>query len=137
MSTRWGHLLGAALLALPLAAAGCGSDDHPNEPRPPSPIEVTANIVNNEVEVAPAEFGAGLVNLTISNQSDHVASLTIEGDKLNTSSDSIQPSAVGVFKVNFPEGEYEVTAGPESDARATLVKVGPERPSSQNQLLLP
>ncbi len=137
MSQRWGYVLAAALLAMPMAVAGCEADDHANEPRPPSPIEVTANVTDDLVEVAPASFGAGLVNLTISNQSDTVVQLTIEGEALNTQSDNIESGAVGQFKVDFPEGEYEITAGPESDAKPTTVKVGPDRPSSQNQLLLP
>lgn len=131
------HLLAAALLALAPIAAGCGGEDHPNEPRPPAPIEVTVRVSDKAVTVAPDEFGAGLVNLTISNQSADVVELTVEGERLSTAADPIQPNAVGNFKLDFAEGEYEVSAGPESDARPDRVSVGPERPSAQNELLLP
>ncbi len=130
------HLLAVAFLAFPLLAYGCGSDDHPNEPRPPAPIEVSASIDDKRVTVAPNRFSAGLVNLTISNQSDVPVSLNVEGP-VTDASNPIAPNSVGNFKLDFLEGEYTVTAGEESDAKETTVTVGPERPSSQNQLLLP
>ena len=45
--------MASALAALALTAAGCGSDDHPNDPRPPAPIEVTAKVDNDVVQVCP------------------------------------------------------------------------------------
>jgi hypothetical protein len=137
----WRRCRGPALLAglclVATAAAGCGSEDHPNEPRPASPIEVTARVDQERVTVAPNSFGAGLVNLTISNQSDQTVELTVEGQQLQAASNPIQPNAVGVFKVDFEEGEYQVTAGSQSTAQPQVLRVGPERPSSQNQVLLP
>jgi hypothetical protein len=134
---RPGSLLAVALVAVVPLAAGCGSDDRVSDPRPPSPIEVTARVGNKVVTVAPNEFGAGLVNITISNQSDDVVTLTVDGEQVETSAAPIQPNAVATFKVELPEGTYEVTAGPDSDARPDTLEVGPERASAQNQLLLP
>ena len=137
--TPAGHrqLLAVALVALAVPIAGCGSEDRIDEPRPPSPIEVTARVGDKTVTVAPNEFGAGLVNFTISNQSDDVVELTVEGEGLEASANPIQPNAVGNFKLGLSEGTYEATPGPESDARPDTLEVGPPRPSSQNQLLLP
>ena len=65
---RGGAFASVAVLAAG-GVAGCGSDDHPNDPRPPAPIEVTARVDDEKVAVQPAKFGAGLVVMTISNQS--------------------------------------------------------------------
>jgi hypothetical protein len=131
------HLAGAGLATLGIVAVGCGSEDHPNEPRPPKPIEITARVDEDVVDVSPSEFGAGLAVFTISNQSDSVVELTVDGPVAATSP-PIEPAGVSDdFKVNLEEGEYEVTAGAESRAKPTRLVIGPERPSAQNDLLLP
>jgi hypothetical protein len=134
---RGGLLLLSGLSALAVTAASCGSEDHPNEPRPPSPIEVTARVDDKEVTVAPNSFGAGIANFTISNQSQDTVQLTFDGERLRTESNPIQPNGVGQFKLDLDEGEYQVSGGPESDATPQTLRVGAERASSQNQLLLP
>ena len=126
-----------ALAAIGLTAAGCGSDDHPNDPRPAKPIEVTARVDNDVVQVSPSEFGAGLTVFTISNQSDEAVALTLDGPVAATSQ-TLEPSAVSDdFKVDLQEGTYEVTGGPESRAKPQELVVGPARPSAQDELLLP
>ena len=123
----------------PLAAGlavGCGAEDHANDPRPPAPIEVTAKVDDDRVDVQPSKFGAGLVVMTVSNQSDDPVQLAVEGPTARTGS-VIEPGQPGNLKVDFEEGEYEVTAGEDSQARPALLPVGPERASSQNDLLLP
>lgn len=131
------YLVGAGLAALGMVAVGCGSEDHPNEPRPPKPIETTVRIDEEAVDVSPSEFGAGLTVFTISNQSDAVVELTVDGPVAATSQ-PIQPNGVSDdFKVNMEEGEYEVSAGTESRAKPTQLVIGPERPSAQDELLLP
>jgi hypothetical protein len=131
------YLVGTGVAVLGIAAAGCGSEDHPNEPRPPSPVEITARVDEDVVDVSPSEFGAGLAVFTISNQSESVVELTIDGPVAATSP-PIEPNAVtDDFKVDMREGEYEVSAGTESQAKPTELVIGPERPSAQNELLLP
>jgi hypothetical protein len=127
----------SALAAIAVTAAGCGSDDHPNDPRPAKPIEVTARVDNDAVEVSPSKFGAGLVVFTISNQSDGAAALTVDGP-VAASSQTLEPGAVSDdFKVDLQEGTYEVTGGEESQAKPQELVVGPARPSAQDELLLP
>ena len=126
-----------ALAVLGLAAAGCGSEDHPNDPRPPKPIEITARVDDDVVDVSPDEFGAGLAVFTISNQSDTAIELTLDGP-VAAASELIEPGSVSDdFKVDLVEGDYEVTGGTESTARPTQLLIGPERPSAQDELLLP
>ena len=129
--------MACALAAIGLTAAGCGSEDHPNDPRPAKPIEVTARVDNEVVEVSPSDFGAGLTVFTISNQSDEAVALTLDGPVAATSQ-TIEPNAVSDdFKVDLQEGTYEVTGGLESRAKPQELVVGPARPSAQDELLLP
>jgi hypothetical protein len=129
----------AAVIAAALGVAACGDDDHPNEPRPPSPIELTARINDRDVIVSPSKasaVGAGPATIVISNQSEDPAALTLEGP-----TDEVGPElpagGVGQMKTVLEEGDYEVTAGTDSDARSSVLAVGPQRASSQNDLLLP
>jgi hypothetical protein len=133
---RRGPVLASVAVAATGVAAGCGSDDHPNEPRPPAPIEVTAKVDDEKVDVQPSKFGAGLVVMTISNQSADPVEIGVEGPT-GGEGPTIAPGQPGNFKFNFEEGEYVVSAGEESQARDALLEVGPERASSQNDLLLP
>lgn len=130
--------LGAALALAGVAAtfAACGEDDFENEPRPPAPIEVTAAIDDEQVNVSPGEFGAGLVNITISNQTDEPTRLILEGPT-DEESGEIVPGGTGSIKAALEEGAYEASAGADLAIRPQTVKVGPERESSQNDLLLP
>lgn len=129
----------AAALAATLGVGACGEDDFENEPRPAAPIEISARISDEEVLISPSKpptVGAGLATITISNQSQDPISLTLEGPT-DEASDPIPPGTTGSMKAELAEGEYEVTGGEESGAREDLLVVGPERASSQNQLLLP
>jgi hypothetical protein len=128
-------LASIAVLATAVGA-GCGEDDHPNEPRPPAPIELTAKVDDRKVDVQPSDFGAGLVVMTISNQSEQPVQIGVDGPTAGEGN-VIEPGSVASFKFNFEQGDYEVTPGSESDARPALLTVGPERASSQNEVLLP
>ena len=126
----------AVLAALAVAAtlAACGEDDFENNPRPPAPISVTARIGDSGVTVGPSSVGAGLANIVISNQTADPARLVLEGPT-DESSDEIIAGGTGSVKMTLEEGEYQVTNG-EGTGVAQLT-VGPERESSQNELLLP
>jgi hypothetical protein len=125
-----------ALAAAPLLIGACGEDDFPNDPRPAAPIELTAAIDERSVIVSPTSFGAGLVNLTVSNQTNEPASLMLDGPTSETTNE-IPPGGTGSLKANLEEGEYEAKAGSEVEIRPAQITVGPERPTSQNELLQP
>jgi hypothetical protein len=130
-------VLPAGLLLLALAAAGCGSEDHPNRPRPPAPIEVSAKVDEDQVVVSPSEFGAGLTVFTISNQTDDIVQLALDGPTEAVSAPVEAGGVSDTFKVPMEEGPYEVSAGAEASARPTELFIGPERKSSSNEVLLP
>jgi hypothetical protein len=125
-------------LALAVGASGCGEDDFENEPRPPSPVELTAAIDKRGVSVAPSDPAAGLVVITISNQTDEVTQLVLDGpgDEDPTSGD-IEPLGTGSIKASLEEGEYQAIAGNSETIEPAPINVGPPGPSSQNDLLLP
>jgi hypothetical protein len=136
-SRRSGAVVALALTSL--GVAGCGEEDFANEPRPAAPIVVTAKVDANQVLVSPDKFGAGLVNITVSNQSDDPVRLTLVGPDPddNVEGNDIPPAGVGNLKASLAEGDYEVNAGDRSDAEPAQLKVGPPRKSSSDELLLP
>ncbi|HKJ36114.1 MAG TPA: hypothetical protein VKA36_06070 [Solirubrobacterales bacterium] len=140
MRGRWRTALLAAG-ALAALAAGCGAEDFPNDPRPPAPIELTARIGDEKVVVSPTQtqsgepIGAGLANVTISNQTGDDVRLEFTGPADETT-DPVIANGVLEFKIDLEEGVYTVSAeDPRIDS--TEFDVGPERPSAQNDLLLP
>lgn len=140
---RWVRRRTAAILCCAGAAfaiAGCGDDeDFANDPRPPTPILITAKVDDEKVVVSPKDFGAGLVTFAISNQSDDPISLTLVGPAPapNQSSPEIPPAGVDEFKTEMVQGDYEINAGERSGAKPAQITVGPDRPSSSDELLLP
>jgi hypothetical protein len=123
------------LAALAVLVAGCGRDDFENDQRPPVPAEVSAKIGDDGVAVSPREFGAGLVNLTVANLTAQPGALVIRGP-VNAESDEIPAAGTTTLKVDLKTGEYEASV----DGIAVLpaeFSVGTERPSGQNELLLP
>jgi hypothetical protein len=131
---------GCAAVVGAVVLAGCGGeDDFANDPRPAAPIVVTAKIDDQQVVVSPGQFGAGLVNFTVANQSDDPVSLTLVGPapEDNKESSEIPPGGVGSLKAELAEGDYEVNAGERSDSKPAQVTVGPERPSSSDELMMP
>ena len=131
----------ATLAALGVLVAGslaaCGSKDFPNDPRPPSPIEVSAKVDSKKVVVSPDRFGAGLVTFTVANLSNSPVRFTIDGTSKKVSTSEIQPGTPGSLKIQLRQGDYRATAGQGASARPAAIKVGPERATSQNKLLEP
>ena len=120
--------------AAALAISACGEDDLENNPRPAAPIEISALINNDGVRLSPAkDVGAGPVTVTISNQSEDPARLVFEGPT-DDSSDQIIAGGTGSMKLDLAEGEYTVSTG---ESEGQQLDVGPQRESSQNELLLP
>jgi hypothetical protein len=128
-------MLAASALLAALIATGCGSDDFKNDPRPAVPAEVAVKIANSGVGVSPREFGAGLVNFTIANLTDRPGTLAISGP-VDADSDEIPPGAAETLKVEMKTGTYEASVSGIA-VRPFSFTVGAERPSAQNDLLLP
>jgi hypothetical protein len=128
-------LLAAAAALAAMVVAGCGRNDFNNDPRPPVPAEVSVRIVPTGVGVSPKVFGAGLVNFTVANLTNETGSLAIHGP-VSATTDPIAPGDAATTKVAMKTGHYEASVDGFS-VRPFSFTVGPERPSGQNQLLLP
>ncbi|MEA2296019.1 MAG: hypothetical protein QOE86_3658 [Solirubrobacteraceae bacterium] len=124
--------------------AGCGGGaDYANDPRPPSPINVTAAITNQKITVSPHSIGAGPVVIIIANETPKSHHITVETDELGASSGGIKqqtgpinPQGTATLKLDMKRGSYTVSVDGGTISGARL-KVGRERPSSQDQLLQP
>jgi hypothetical protein len=132
------------LAAASLALAGCGSDsDYANDPRPPSPINVTAAISDSRVTVSPQQFGAGPIVLIVANETQHPQRVTLETNELagkqggiRQRSAPINPDGTATLKVDVRQGTYQVSTDG-GGIRAANVVVGKPRKSAQNDLLQP
>lgn len=117
--------------------SGCGEEDFENDPRPPSPVELTAAIDKDSVSIAPSSPDAGLVVITVSNQTDEPTELVLSGPTDATSGE-IPAGATGTIKAALEQGAYEASTGSaETDIEPADLTVGPPGESSQNDLLLP
>src|SRR3954454_2791576 len=128
-------LLLATLVVAGLVVAGCGRNDFNNDPRPPIPAEVSVKIARDGVVVSPREFGAGLVNFTVANLTNETGSLAIHGP-VDSNSGDIAPGDADTLKVDVKSGSYEASVDG-FGVKSFAFTVGPERPSGQNDLLLP
>lgn len=129
-----------ALLAVGALIGGCGSEDHANDPRPPVTIELGARVDDRKVQVSPTEvqgepIGAGLANFTVSNQTAEPIELRLSGPTERIT-DPAPAGGVIQFTFGLEEGLYLVETDDPS-IRGAEFEVGPERPSAQNDLLLP
>lgn len=125
-------------LAMIVGVSGCGEDDFENDPRPPSPVELTAAIDKNSVSIAPSDPAAGLVVITISNQTEESTQLILDGPgDEDPVSGNIPPRGTGSIKAALEEGEYQALAGDSETIDSAALTVGPPGESSQNDLLLP
>jgi hypothetical protein len=125
--------LAASLAAV--AVTGCGAKSNPNDPRPPAQLEVSASVNSSKVQISPDKFGAGVVNFTVANLSGTPITFSVNGPT-KASTVQIQPGSPDYLKMSIKEGTYQASAG-NSKIKPATIKVGPERPSSQNELLLP
>jgi hypothetical protein len=151
----------AALGALVLGA-GCGPESHPNDPRPPVPVEVTVNITDASVQAQPSKVGVSseesaplsenkgvkapqadrkaplVVSFTMSNTTNTDTVLEIRGPGgFEKRSGKVVAQGPSTYKVGLPTGHYSLSAADLPGAKAAPLEVGPKRVSSQNDLLLP
>ena len=138
MRRRGRPLVAVAVGLAALALAACGRDDYENEPRPPTPAEISIQIADDDLSVSPSEFGAGIANITILNTGTEPTRVAIAGPSPGES-DPVEPGTSGVLKIEMEPGDYEATASDLdlADVPPFEFVVGPERESSNNDLLLP
>ena len=128
--------LGVVLLA------GCGSGKHfKNDQRPPTPVQLTGVVRDDEVTVSPSKIGGGPVILIIANQTDKPHTITLEGGGKTDMVGPINPADTATLQHTLKPGNYTVKAGsPHAEAKEIKpgkLTVGPNRSSSSDQLLLP
>jgi hypothetical protein len=139
------RMVGAISVAM--LVAGCGaSDDYANEKRPPTRAGISVSVTDARVLVSPTRLGAGPATVTIVNQTARARDLRLsppEGSssaclESDAASGPINPMGTARLTVDLTEGECLLTVGDGAGApRPARLKVGAERPSAQNQLLLP
>lgn len=130
-------------VVLMLAASGCGDEDFANDPRPPTPVEMSAVIRDDGVALSPKREGAGPVLITFANLTDRAHTITVEGEDVIERTAPIQPQDTATIQKTLRPGTYEVRAGSsravdiEDQIRPATLTIGPERADSNNDLLLP
>lgn len=143
------------LLIASAALAGCGGSGKrfANQPRPPSPVNLTVYINDQRVSISPSAVGAGPVVFIVTNQASRSESLTVLPAGATAAQPladvgPISPQATASVTVNFDHpGAYTVatsgTASTEASAalpsgiQPALLRIGKMRPSASNQLLSP
>jgi hypothetical protein len=133
--------LSAGVLAT--SALGCGTTkNYANNPRPAEPIVVAAAIAPGGISVSPATFGAGLVQLVVTNLTNNSVQLEIVSGSRPAQQSVLQqtgpinPQDTAQVKLQLGAGAYTIRVVPRRVKDAVL-KVGAPRPTSQNHLLQP
>lgn len=145
---------------LALALAGCGAEEHANDPRPPIPTTVSVSISESKVSAQPRAVGfagetgqaisqnEGVANpeigsetplnvvFTVANLTGTDTRLEFQGAK-DATSNLVVANGTARYEVSLPTGEYLIEAADIPTAVGARFSVGPDRVSSQNDLLLP
>jgi len=151
---------GSCALVLALAAAGCGTEESANEPRPQPPTRVSVTITPRSITVQPARIAIGPeptqqipqnqhagqppirsnepldIVFVAANLTDFDSKLEIRGPK-NDTSGALVANGNGSLQTSLPTGVYRLSAADIPAAKAARFAVGPYRTSSQNDVLLP
>jgi hypothetical protein len=153
--------LGALAGALTLALAGCGTEEHANEPRPQPPTRISVAISEDEVTVQPRRIAIGPepsqqipqnvgadqpaaragtpldIVFVAANLTDVDSRLEVRGPKGEATSAPLIANGTINLEARLPTGVYTVSAADIPAAEAGRLVVGPARTSSENDLLLP
>ncbi len=153
--------LACSLAALALAIAGCGAEEHVNDPRPQPPTRVSVAIGEDAISVQPPRIAIGPeptqqipqnqhagqppvrsdapldVVLVAANLTDVDSHLEVRGQGRNLSSKPLYANANITLQAILPTGVYRVSAADIPGAKPATLVVGPYRSSSKNDLLLP
>ena len=131
--------------ALGCGAAGCGggSADYANQPRPATPINVTAAISEGRISISPETFGAGPIVMIVSNQTGRRHTMTLETQEpggsepgLTKTTRPVDPGGTARLQADLRRGTYEVSTRAGGVSPVAL-EVGAPRKSAQDELLRP
>jgi hypothetical protein len=137
-----------SLTLLPLAAlivAGCGTKERTaNELRPPVPIQLNASLMPKKISLSPNQIGGGPVTLIVSNLTATEQRITFGANspsgtselRIDSQSATIAPNDTAAMKAELSDGTYSLSVEGESIPTSVL-NVSGERPSAQNDLMLP
>jgi hypothetical protein len=143
MRTRTIGAVSATVLVA--AVAGCGSSGgYDNASRPPAVRTISIEVSGSRVAVSPAHIGAGPTLLLIANVSGHSREITLTAPdgasgscvEADASSGPINPESTARIQLPLTEGTCVVGVAGNALEPARLI-VGPERESSQQDLLQP
>lgn len=157
MGSRWSIGLGA----LALLVAGCGAEEHVNEPRPQPPARVSVAISEEAITVQPPRIAFGPeptqqipqnvhaeqptvrskeplnVVLVAANLTDVDSRLELRGAGKDLSSEPLYANGNVNLQAILPTGVYRIGAADIPGAKTAKLVVGPYRSSSENDVLLP
>jgi hypothetical protein len=160
---RWRGRTAAAgaLAALALTVAGCGAQEHANDPRPQPPTRVSISITNDEITVIPHRIAIGPeptqqipqnvhagqpsvrsnapldVVFVAANLTDDASRLQVRGVQTDVSSERLIANGAVTLQTALPTGLYKISAEGIAGVKPATLAVGPYRSSSENNLLLP
>jgi hypothetical protein len=153
--------LACALGVLALLAAGCGVEEHANEPRPQPPTRVSVAVAESGITVDPPRIAFGPeptqqipqnreaeqppvvsdepldVILVAANLTETESRLRVRGPRREANSPTLVAQGNISLLAALPTGVYEVSAANLPDVEPATLTVGPYRSSSENDLLLP
>jgi hypothetical protein len=151
---------GCVVVALGALAAGCGSEEHPNEPRPQPPTRVSVTVTPKAITVQPPRIAMKSepsqqipqnqhapqpqvrskapvdVVFVTANLTNFDSKLEVRGPK-SAKSGALVANGNNSLLAELPTGVYEVSAADIPSAKPVRFTVGPYRSSSENDLLLP
>jgi hypothetical protein len=160
---RWRGRIAAAcaLGALALAVAGCGVEEHVNDPRSQAPTRVSVAITEGAITVTPAQIAVGPeptqqipqnahagqpsvrsnapldVIFVAANLTDADSRLEVRGPNKGVSSASLIANGAVTLHTSLATGVYTISAADIPGAEPAKLAVGSYRSSSENDLLLP
>jgi len=153
--------LTCALGAATLLGAGCGAEEHVNDPRPQPPTRVSVAVSDGEISVQPPRIAIGPeptqqlpqnqhagqpqvrsnaplnVVFVAANLTDVDSHLLVRGSGKDLTSKPLYANANISLQAILPTGIYRVSAANLPSAKPAKLVVGPYRSSSENDVLLP
>ena len=132
-----------ALAALGAVASGCGSTSgqRTSELRPPAPALISASVTESGILLSPKRIGGGPVTLAVTNESESryrvSFSPTSSPDGAGGQSASLPPGINALLRADLEPGSSWAVSVEDGSLEPQTLYVGPERPSSQNDLMLP